>query len=138
MEKKITALICLDATNDINEVNFYKVIYLYQWDKEIYLIDRATLSDKTKVMSLWQTEIYYKTVSGIKLLDLKFHFQNGSCLPFIIKETHMLSEQGSNERMALWHRQRDWELWRVFCLSYLHVHMHRANFPFCPGVKNGR
>ena len=23
-------------------------------------------------------------------------------------------------------------------LSYLHVHMHRANFPFCPGVKNGR
>ena len=27
----------------------------------------------------------------------------------------MLSEQGSNERMALWHRQRDWELWRVFC-----------------------
>ena len=27
----------------------------------------------------------------------------------------MLSEQGSNERMARWHRQRDWELWRVFC-----------------------
>ena len=82
MEKKITALICLDATNDINKVKFYKVIYLYQWDKEIYHIDRATLSDKTKVMTPWQNEIYYKAVSGIRLLDLQFHHQNCSGLPY--------------------------------------------------------
>ena len=31
----------------------------------------------------------------------------------------MLSEQGTNERMARWHRGKDWELWRVFCFILL-------------------